>query len=138
MDAKLAEGADPISRVDFQEESSDLRHDAAHVVKTFPAFLRTLSVSESLPKSPTLVYINLTTLEGTSYCIQLSSCGYKVAGLAYDTVSLERDDSRKTVYESLSSLLEAVSPLYTVAFGEALIRKLEVVQHEQESDEFKL
>ncbi|GAV05782.1 hypothetical protein RvY_15859-2 [Ramazzottius varieornatus] len=120
----------PIAEGDVQEESSDLRHDAAHVVKTFATFVKAVSVSETLPQSPSLLYINLTSLEGSSYCIELSTRGYRIVGQAYNFISSE-DES---VFESISALLESVSPLYTMAFGDALIRKLEIVQQKlQES-----
>lgn len=114
--------------VEVEEENSDLRYDAAHVAKNLAFTVKDIRISDKLPQEPNLVYLNLTSLEGTSYCIELTERGYQIVGESYDTASSEAARS----FESLNSLLETISPLYTAAFGNALMGRLSVLQKEQE------
>ena len=125
---------------DGEEECSDLRFDAAHIVKTIAFGVKSVAVSEKLPKTATQIHLNLTTLENVPYCIELSEGGYRVVGNSYDSLSscssssISGDSARNKSFESIDSLLEAISPLYTAAFGQALVHRLHAVQKEQESE----
>lgn len=115
--------------VDVEEENSDLRYDAAHVAKNLAFTVKGISISDKLTSNANLVFLNVTTLEGDRFCIELSERGYRIIGGDYDDVSLDRQQ----FFESLNSLLETVSPLYTCAFGEALITKLHDVKRERDN-----
>ncbi|OQV14392.1 hypothetical protein BV898_11370 [Hypsibius exemplaris] len=123
------------SASDAEEESSDLRFDAAHVAKNLAFAVKEIAVSEELPNRPAQIYLNVTTLEGTPYCIELSEAGYRIVGTAYDRIA-PGENSNKS-FESVAALLESISPLYTAAFGQALIHRLTAVQQEQELTEFQ-
>lgn len=120
-------------REDVEEENSDLRYDAAHVAKNLAFTVKEISISDHLPQAGNQVYLNITTLEAAQYCIELTERGYRIVATQYDTITNGNLVSG-TSFESLNSLLETISPLYTSAFGEALISKLNVLQQQQEGE----
>ena len=73
--------------------------------------------------------LNVTSLEGDTYIISVSTAGYKLVG------NLECDEAR-TAFESLHSLLSHVSPRYRDAFSSSLASALaNLASHSDESDE---
>ena len=52
--------------------------EANDVAKDIGACVNAVSVSEKLPASDLSVFIDLETKENNRYCIELSTCGYRV------------------------------------------------------------
>ncbi|GBP63070.1 GSK3B-interacting protein [Eumeta japonica] len=84
--------------------------------------VRGATVSEVLGADDAHVHINLTTLEGVPYCVEMSSAGFRVVGRSYDDTALA--SSQTTFYETLYALLNTVSEAYKRSFGGELITKL--------------
>jgi len=76
------------------------------------------------------VYINLTTKEMCSYCIELTAQGFRVVGNKYNQVDINTGEYYETPY----ALLNKLSPLYMQAFSNSLVSKLEALYSAQEHD----
>ncbi|BHF82940.1 hypothetical protein SprV_0802608000 [Sparganum proliferum] len=60
----------------------------AEAAVTETAFaVRDIRISEALPFNQSLAYLNLTTLEGESLCVQINANGFQPVGIRYDEVS---------------------------------------------------
>lgn len=81
--------------------------------------VRAASVSSRL-RSHHRIYINLTTLEDHTYCIEMSAAGFRVVGRKYDDVSLTGHVNYETPY----ALLNNISQKYKESFGDELMTKL--------------
>ena len=85
-----------------------------------------IKVSEKLQNNQFL-YLNLTTLEGLKFCIELSSAGFAVVGNDHDDRSQKSDEHFETPY----SLLDFVSPQYRNSFSRSLVDKLKKLSDNQ-------
>ncbi|KAI5651684.1 GSK3-beta interaction protein-like [Phthorimaea operculella] len=79
-------------------------------------------VSEAVKSSNQRIYINVTTLEGTPYCIEMSASGFRVVGKRHDDTSLSERES--TTFETPYALLNVISLKYKESFGGELMSKL--------------
>uniref|UniRef100_A0A0X3NM82 GSKIP domain-containing protein n=1 Tax=Schistocephalus solidus TaxID=70667 RepID=A0A0X3NM82_SCHSO len=60
----------------------------AEAAVTETAFaVRDIRISEALPFNESLAYLNLTTLEGESLCVQINANGFQPIGVRYDEVN---------------------------------------------------
>lgn len=79
----------------------------------------------------TVVKANLTLSDGRTCTVELSNQGYEVLSLMTPTEEqncLESADiSQFTVFESLDSLLRAVSPLFNATWERSLLERLDVI-----------
>ncbi|EYC07709.1 hypothetical protein ANCDUO_18634 [Ancylostoma duodenale] len=85
-----------------------------------------------LPRTSELLFLNLTTLEHVTYCIELTGKGWRIASNRADCMNGDfRQLHMHTKYfESLNQLLDTVSPSYRQRFGGQLIDKLKDLQEE--------
>lgn len=96
------------------------RLEAQAVINDVTRHVRELRLSERLVSSNRAVYLNLTTLEGQRFCVELSAAGFAIVGNRHDDTSNTSNER----YETLYSLLDFVSPQYRDSFGNSLLEKL--------------
>lgn len=96
------------------------RLEAQAVIDDVKNHVQDLRVSERLTSTSQVVYLNLITLEGLRFCVELSAAGFAVVGNRHDDVSNVGDERFETPY----GLLDFVSPQYRNSFGNELLNKL--------------
>jgi hypothetical protein len=118
-------------KMDQEEKVLDKQQwklEAEGVIQDISSGLKTATVSSILPISDCSIYINIETLEGDTFCIELSTMGFTVVGKEFDT----KDISERKYYETPYSILDSLSPLYRANFYQRLSDKLEDVQRDEE------
>nr|XP_037287077.1 GSK3-beta interaction protein-like isoform X1 [Rhipicephalus microplus]XP_037287085.1 GSK3-beta interaction protein-like isoform X1 [Rhipicephalus microplus] len=83
----------------------------------------------TLPSDELASYFNLQTKEDKRMCIMMSRQGFQVVGNDYDV----RDIEDGQCFETVNALLDSISPTYRRLFSEALTKKLQELQKDNES-----
>lgn len=96
------------------------RLEAQAVINDVKKHVQDLRVSERLISTNQVIYLNLTTLEGLRFCVELSAVGFAIVGNRHDDTSNVGNERFETPY----SLLDFVSPQYRNSFGNSLLDKL--------------
>eukprot|EP00069_Balaena_mysticetus_P005771 bmy_18228T0 len=105
-----------------RSDMKDMRLEAEAVVNDVLFAVNTMFVSKTLCCADDVAYINVETRERNRYCLELTEAGLGVVGCAFDQV----DDGLQTpCHETVYSLLDALSPAYREAFGNALLQRIE-------------
>lgn len=104
---------------DWQSELRAVMNDVKGHVKEIEA--------ANLPSTNSAIYMNLTTLENSKFCVQLTASGFALVGRDYNQTTLKIDRH----YETLYSLLNLISPLYSNSFAKILSDKLNALQGQQ-------
>ncbi|ETN78840.1 hypothetical protein NECAME_10100 [Necator americanus] len=83
-----------------------------------------------LPRTPDLIFVNLTTIEDQPYCLELTHKGWRITSLRLDCMvgDFTRLELFTKYYDSLFSLMDTISPGYRVRFGEKLALKLKMLE----------
>ncbi|ELU03636.1 hypothetical protein CAPTEDRAFT_186190 [Capitella teleta] len=111
----------------FVFEDRILTIEAEEAAKEIAFAVKDVVVSQELPYTKDLVYMNLTTRENQRLCIQLSCQGFRIVGNEFNKVTTdERKFSRH--FETIYALLDDVSPGYRNSFGDALFMKLSALK----------
>ncbi|XP_069771940.1 GSK3-beta interaction protein [Narcine bancroftii] len=105
----------------MREEAEAVIHDVSFAVNH-------MAVSTMLPVREDVVFINVETLERNRYCLELTEAGLRVVAYNFDQVD---ESLSMEFHETIYSLLDLLSPAYRDAFGNALLRKLEVLTNRQ-------
>ncbi|XP_064615812.1 GSK3-beta interaction protein-like [Liolophura sinensis] len=122
-------------RTNGTEEIDDtLKLEAEHLAQEVAYAVHDIQLSSVLGAFDDRVYINLTTKEKESFCVQLTAQGFKIVGKEYNKVD-EKCCKDNQCYETLYSLLDKVSPQYRVSFGNVLFQKLESLKSQQSDGE---
>ncbi|KAK7503230.1 hypothetical protein BaRGS_00005495 [Batillaria attramentaria] len=111
------------------DQEHTLKIEAVEVVKEVAYAVNFVEISSVLPVSDFLVYLNLCTKENESFCVELSVQGFRVVGRQFNTVE---GSCVSPYYETIYSLLDAVSPGYRNSFSETLMQKLQQLQGSEE------
>ncbi|KAJ1521167.1 hypothetical protein ONE63_002862 [Megalurothrips usitatus] len=82
----------------------------------------------SLDITDDFIYFNVTTLEGSDYCIQMSRNGFLIAGVCHDSATLESDVYFETPY----ALLDSISPKYRESFARNLMDRLNALSENKQ------
>ncbi|XP_030387640.1 GSK3-beta interaction protein [Scaptodrosophila lebanonensis] len=95
-------------------------------------------MSKVLPCGSYEAYLNLTTIEQKTYCVEVTSNGYRIVSFEYDTIDSDKIDDGfiDLSFESPEALLTEISPSYVVAFGESLCAKLSEIQRRPDNDNY--
>ncbi|XP_014676949.1 PREDICTED: GSK3-beta interaction protein-like [Priapulus caudatus] len=96
--------------------------EADAAVREVAFAVQSISVSPTFPNSERTYRLDLCTLEGAAYCIELTSEGFRVV------------DGDGRYFETIYSLLGATSPRYRLMFGGALASKLAELAQRQERE----
>ncbi|XP_039303752.1 GSK3-beta interaction protein isoform X2 [Solenopsis invicta] len=105
-------------------DAKQWRLEAQAVIDDVRKHVQDLKVSERLINTNQVIYLNLTTLEGLQFCVELSAAGFAIVGNRYDDTSNADNIER---FETPYSLLDFVSPQYRNSFGNALLDKLKEI-----------
>uniref|UniRef100_A0A915N370 GSKIP domain-containing protein n=1 Tax=Meloidogyne javanica TaxID=6303 RepID=A0A915N370_MELJA len=84
---------------------SPLELEAIVAVQQFAVFL---------PRTPELIFVNLTTLEGQPHCLELTSKGWRVTSLRTDCMhgDFTKMEMFTNYYNSFNELMNFISPKY--------------------------
>uniref|UniRef100_A0A1I7XNT1 DUF727 domain-containing protein n=1 Tax=Heterorhabditis bacteriophora TaxID=37862 RepID=A0A1I7XNT1_HETBA len=123
-------GTNPTSRGD-----SSLELEAIAAVHELSFAVQSISVSEMLPRTPELIFVNLTTIEGQPYCLELTLKGWRITSLRLDCMigDFTRLEVFTKYYDSLYTLMDTISPGYRARFGEKLAHKLRLLQNDDDT-----
>lgn len=94
--------------------------EAKAAVKEVAFAVKTISISQTFPNSEDAYHLNLETLEDKKYCVELTVKGFRII----NSNACENSEYYETIY----SLLDAMSPQYRVQFSSALSRKLSEIE----------
>ncbi|VDN07707.1 unnamed protein product [Thelazia callipaeda] len=105
--------------------------------------VRSIAVSEILPRTADLIFVNIKTVEGHPYTLELTMKGWRIASLQSDSMNgdYKRVDLHTKYYENACQLLEEISPAHSEYFTKCLTEKLAQLhiwrkaQEEAESEE---
>ncbi|XP_075973124.1 GSK3B-interacting protein-like [Anticarsia gemmatalis] len=96
--------------------------EAEAAISDIKKHVKTACISPILHSNNQRIYINLTTLENSDYCIEMSAAGFRVVGRKYDDTSLSSIENMN--YETPYALLNNISQKYRESFGGELMNKL--------------
>lgn len=99
--------------------------EAEAIIKEISFAVSEIQLSEKLEQSVNCVYMNLTTKEQKSHCVQLSGQGFRIVGMKFDEVNQEEYSE---FFETIYALLDTISPQYRESFGDALASKLSALE----------
>jgi len=114
---------------------STLELEALTAIHQVSFAVQSISVSEMLPRTPELIFINLTTIESQPFCIELTHKGWRVTSLRSDCMQgdFTRIELFTMYHESLCTLLEVISPGYKSMFSEKLAQRLRLLETNEEN-----
>lgn len=104
--------------------------EASAVINDVKSHVQQISIS-NLDGTDQFIFLNLTTLEGQDYCIQMSQMGFSITGMVYDSSTIEASVFFDTPY----ALLDSISPKYRESFAQKLIDSLTALKDGFKSDE---
>ncbi|KAL6255925.1 hypothetical protein P5V15_013165 [Pogonomyrmex californicus] len=113
--------------VDRVLDTEQWRLEAQAIINDVKEHVQDLRVSERLTSTNQVIYLNLITLEGLRFCVELSAAGFAIIGNQHDDTSNTGHERFETPY----GLLNFVSPQYRSSFGNALLDKLKELSGKQ-------
>ncbi|CAJ0591115.1 unnamed protein product [Cylicocyclus nassatus] len=114
---------------------SSLELEAIAAVHELSFAVQSISVSEMLPRTSDLIFVNLTTIEEQPFCLELTHKGWRITSLRLDCMvgDFTRLELFTKYYDSLFSLMDTISPGYRARFGEKLALRLKMLENGDES-----
>uniref|UniRef100_A0AC35TKL6 DUF727 domain-containing protein n=1 Tax=Rhabditophanes sp. KR3021 TaxID=114890 RepID=A0AC35TKL6_9BILA len=93
---------------------SALELEAVFGVQKVAKVVQMISVSDILPRTEAIIFVNLTTIEGKPYCIELTHKGWRITSLRSDCMigDFTKPELFINYYETLFDVLYEVSPIY--------------------------
>uniref|UniRef100_A0A0K8UWF0 GSK3-beta interaction protein n=1 Tax=Bactrocera latifrons TaxID=174628 RepID=A0A0K8UWF0_BACLA len=116
---------------DNDEEVINWEEEAAAIIKDVNPHVALIEISQQIPSNVNKVYLNVRTIEGQEYCVQVSSIGFRVVGSAFNSIDPgkeEINEEEDVFYETPYALLDKISPSYVESFGNQLCKQLLSVQ----------
>ncbi|XP_034245173.1 GSK3B-interacting protein [Thrips palmi] len=102
--------------------------EATAVINDVKNHVRQISIS-NLEGTDDFIFLNLTTIEGQDYCIQMSKMGFAIVDVRYDSSTVEP----LVCFETPYALLDSISPKYRESFALKLIDSLAALKGDSES-----
>lgn len=129
MSEEIAVGGEstPDSEI-FLGAKEGWKEEALAVIQDVQKFVQEIYISDQLESSSSQIYINLTTLEGRPFAIELTAQGFRIVGTSHNELSCP--EHPESYFETPYSLLESISPSYIQAFGNSLAQKLSLLQQD--------
>ncbi|VDN02242.1 unnamed protein product [Thelazia callipaeda] len=117
---------------DFGLSTSLLEKEAFAAIHEVGFAVQMISMPKSLPRSPNLIFMNLITLEGFMYCIELTQRGWRIASDRLDSIGNEcrKRESYTRYFETINQLLNVISPEFRNQFAKKLSTKLSALASE--------
>lgn len=115
---------------------NSLELEAIAAVHELQFAVKDIYVSEMLPRTSELIFLNVTTLEGQAYCVELTMKGWRVTSLRHDCMNgdINHLDLHVQYFETIYALMDRISPAYRLRFTDALMSKLAAIQAERHDD----
>lgn len=98
-------------------DAENWKLEAEAVVKDIEKHVKSVEILDGTDQK---IYFNLTTKESQNFCIELSGCGFRIAGTKHN----ERGSFSDEFFETPYSLLNEISPRFRQSFGNELVNKL--------------
>uniref|UniRef100_A0A914CRB0 GSKIP domain-containing protein n=1 Tax=Acrobeloides nanus TaxID=290746 RepID=A0A914CRB0_9BILA len=115
-----------------------LENEAISAVREVSGFVKSIWISEVLPRTPDLIFLNITSIEGLTYCIELTQRGWRICSDKEDCMygDFRRLELHAKYFETIYQLLDQISAEYRNQFGKSLEEKLQkLASEEKKSDE---
>jgi hypothetical protein len=96
--------------------------EAESAINDIRKHVKSANISQQLKNSNQRIFINLTTLEESEYCVEMSAAGFRVVGRKYDDTALSIIENMN--YETPYALLNSISQKYRESFGGELMNRL--------------
>ncbi len=97
------------------------RQEAQAVIRDVERGVQYIGISDKLESCNSCIYLNLTTKEGNRRTLKLSATGFQIVGLEHDK---DEEGEEEETFETPYSLLNRISPAFTLSFGGDLASKL--------------
>uniref|UniRef100_A0A0N5C1K7 DUF727 domain-containing protein n=1 Tax=Strongyloides papillosus TaxID=174720 RepID=A0A0N5C1K7_STREA len=112
--SKFAEMARSFTSDAQSRMESQLEIQAIKAIGKVASVVKEISVSEMLPRTPDIIFINITTLEHQPFCIELTEKGWRICSLRSDCMigDFTKLDLFVNYYDSLFDILKIISPEY--------------------------
>lgn len=101
-------------------DSEQWKKEATAIINDVKCHVQEMFISSKLESDSSCIYLNLKTLEGSTFCIQVSPSGFSVVSNNYDRVDTQENEKFETPY----SLLDSLSLSYRNSFGNKLSKAL--------------
>uniref|UniRef100_A0A1I7VYY5 DUF727 domain-containing protein n=1 Tax=Loa loa TaxID=7209 RepID=A0A1I7VYY5_LOALO len=118
-----AEAGDALNE---QSVGGPLELEAIAAVHELSDEVRSIAVSEILPRTADLIFVNIKTVEGHPYTLELTMKGWRIASLQCDSMNgdYKRVELHAKYYDNARQLLEEISPAHSQYFTKCLTEKL--------------
>jgi len=100
------------------------KNEAKAVIKDIECGVQEARIAHNLCSSNSCIYLNVTIIEGSKFCIELSKFGFRIVGRNHDCNS----DADANYYETPYALLNHLSAAFQEQFGKSLMDKLQAVK----------
>ncbi|MFH4978890.1 hypothetical protein AB6A40_005599 [Gnathostoma spinigerum] len=109
-----------------QKEGGPLELEAIAAVHELASDVRSIAVSEMLPRTADLIFVNIKTVEDLPYTLELTMKGWRVASTQWDSMNGDytKVELHTKYYENARILLEELSPAHSSYFTKCLFEKL--------------
>uniref|UniRef100_A0A0K0ERE1 DUF727 domain-containing protein n=1 Tax=Strongyloides stercoralis TaxID=6248 RepID=A0A0K0ERE1_STRER len=120
--SKFAEMARSFTSDVYSRMESQLEIQAIKTMGKVASVVKDISVSEMLPRTPDIIFINITTLEDQPFCIELTEKGWRICSLRCDCMigDFTKLDLFVNYYHSLFDILKIISPEYNEKYAETV------------------
>ncbi|KAL3982664.1 hypothetical protein ACH3XW_48030 [Acanthocheilonema viteae] len=109
-----------------QSVGGPLELEAIAAVHELSNEVHSIAVSEILPRTADLIFVNVKTVEGQPYTLELTMKGWRIASLQCDSMNgdYKRVELHAKYYDNARQLLEEISPAHSQYFTKCLTEKL--------------
>ncbi|PIO57162.1 hypothetical protein TELCIR_21434 [Teladorsagia circumcincta] len=109
---------------------SSLELEAIAAVHELSYGVQSMSVSEMLPRTADMIFVNLTTIEGQPYCLELTHKGWRITSLRTDCMigDFTRIELFTKYYASPCELMETISPGFRERSNEKLSLRQKMIE----------
>jgi hypothetical protein len=128
-------------RKDSNAEGGPLELEAIAAVHELSSVVKSISVSEILPRTPELIFVNVKTMEDHSYTLELTLKGWRVASPHTDSMTGDyKELGLYTKYfDNARQVLDVISPGHLNHFHDVLADRLrQYASSEGETEEVKI
>uniref|UniRef100_A0A915D5J0 GSKIP domain-containing protein n=1 Tax=Ditylenchus dipsaci TaxID=166011 RepID=A0A915D5J0_9BILA len=107
-----------------------LETEAFAAVREISSFVHSICISEVLTRTPELIFLNLVTVEGECYCLELTQKGWRICSDRQDCMygDFRKLELHSKYFETIYQLLDFVSAGYRQRFANQLSEKLNNTQ----------
>ncbi|TMS39700.1 hypothetical protein L596_006184 [Steinernema carpocapsae] len=121
-------------------EGGPLELEAIAAVHELAPYVQAISVSEMLPRTADLIFVNVKTFEGHPYTLELTMKGWRIASSHTDSMNGDYTNIELHIkyYENAKLVLDFLSPNHACRFNHCLTERLnQLKSHIDQNDEEK-